>query len=189
MEAKRVIVENLPKPKRWEQENAGIIIALLAVLVSLYSLRLAQKEFIAAHRPYVFASPRRITKNGTATMDVNTFILRCLNAPAKITNQNVNCLVLKTKENGEEELIKTIPVSERSDSDVIYPSENTSTQITILNNLIKKNILSTNPEDELRIKVRLEYKELSTNRTYYFEGNWDYNRKFDVWAIGRVLGN
>ena len=188
MEAQRVIVENLPKPKRWEQENAGIIIALLAVLVSLYSLRLAQKEFIAAHRPYVFASPRRITKNGTDTMDVNTFILRCLNAPAKITNQNVTCLVLKTKENGEEEPIKTIPVSERSDSDVIYPSENTSTQIAILNDFIK-NILSTNPEAELRIKVRLEYKELSTDRTYYFEGNWDYNRKFDVWVISRVLGS
>jgi len=186
-EAQRVFIQNLPKPKRWWQEYA-FIIAVLALCISIYSAYLSRKEFIAAHRPYVFASPRRITKNGRATMDVNTFILRCLNAPAKIISQEVDCLVLKTKENGEEEVIKKIPVNERLDNNVLYPSENTTVQITIRDGFIK-DILATNPEDELKIKVRLEYKALSTDRKYDFEGNWDYNRKYNVWQTNNMFAD
>jgi hypothetical protein len=187
IEAQRVFVENLPKPRSWWKEYA-FIIAVLALCISIYSAYLSRQEFIAAHRPYVFASPRNITNNSIATMDVNTFILRCLNAPAKIVEQNVECQVVKPKKNGEEEVTETIPVNKRLDHHTLYPSENTTTQITVRHCLIK-DILATNPESELRIRVRVDYKELSGDRRYFFEGNWDYNRLYNVWEINNIRGD
>lgn len=183
----RVFVENLPKPRSWWQEYA-LYIAVLALFVSIYSAHLSRQEFIAAHRPYVFASPRSITKNSITSMDVSTFILRCLNAPAKIVKQNIECQVVKPKKNGEEEVTETIPVNMPLESKMLYPSENTTTQITILNGLIK-DILATNPEAEVRIRVRVDYKELSGDRRYFFEGNWRYNRPYNVWETYNMRGD
>jgi len=184
-EAQRIFVENLPKPKGWWQENAGIIIALLALAISLYSAYLSREEFIAARRPYVYVSDR---KNDNGTMDVKSVLLHCLNAPARIIDQEFCYVVVETKENGEEKVTKTIPWTSLSTSNTLYPSEETSGQVFCKYDF-KKEILEKDPKVRLRRKVRIDYKELSTDRTYYFEGNWDYDRDRKVWKIDNMFGN
>ena len=58
METQRVFVENLPKPKRYRQEDMPVIIACIAVFISIYSADLARRDIISTHRPYVYVSNR-----------------------------------------------------------------------------------------------------------------------------------
>ena len=188
MEAQKIFIDNLPKPKRWWQEYAPLIIAGLALGISLYSVHLSRKEFIAAHRPYVYVSSRQTTKDGRPTMDTKTVLLCCLNAPAKIINQKGSYVVIKKKENGEEEISKTIPTNLAPTAKILYPSDRTSSQITIPYDF-KTKILASEPNVKLRRKIRIDYKELSSDREYYFEGNWDYNRQYNVWEDNNMFGN
>jgi hypothetical protein len=176
-ETQRVFVENLPKPKGWLKENAGIIIALLALAISLYSAYLSREEFIAAHRPYVYATPRIEEKTGV--MDLYTVTYSCLNAPAKIDNVEIYYEIFK---NGEEESRK-IPWNIKRPR-VLYPSEKLNSQTTTRYDF-KKEISDPNV-NLIRRKVKINYKELSGNRTYYFEGYWDYNKEYDIWEDNNV---
>lgn len=193
MEAKRVFVENLPKPKKWWQEYTSIIslisviIAVVAVSVALYSASLSRKEFIAAHRPYVRGISRRTTKDGRPAMDLNTVLLTCFNAPAKIINQEFYYVAVKTKENGEEN--PEIRYEKKVlDKHILYPTDIPTSQWTITYDF-KKEILAKDQNIKLKRKIRIDYKELSSDRTYYFEGNWDYNRKYNVWETNNMFGD
>jgi len=185
MEAQRVIVENLPKPKKWWKEHASIIIAGCALIVSVYAICLSTQEFVAAHRPYVYVINRRDDKG---IMDVKSVLLRCLNAPAKIINREFYYVVVKTKGNGEEEVTETIPLESSFTPHVLYPSEKTSTQIFFPYDF-EREILADPNVIKLRRKARMDYKELSSDRTYYFEGNWDYNRQYNVWDTNNMFGD
>ena len=185
MEAQRVFVENLPKPKGWLRENISIIIAAFAFIVSVYSIWLSQKDFIATHRPYVYVSNRRGKKGN---MDLKSVMIHCLNAPAKVINREFYYVVAKTEENGEEEITKTIPWELPFTSFLLYPTEETSRQIFYPYEFTKE-ILAKDPEVKLRRKVRIDYKELSSDRTYYFEGIWDYNRQYDIWETKNMSGD
>ena len=181
----RVFVENLPKPKGWLQENAGIIIALLALAISLYSAYLSREEFITAHRPYVYVSDR---KNDNSTIDVKSVLLHCLNAPAKIIDQEFCYVVIETNGNDEEKVIKTIPWTSLPTSNTLYPSEETSSQVFCKYDF-KKEILEKYPKVKLKIKIKIDYKELSSDRTYHFEVSWDYNGMYNVWEVNDIFGD
>ena len=184
MESKRVFVENLPKPKRWLHEYSGIIIASLALVISVCSLCLLKKEFIAAHRPYVYASSR---KDDKGTMDLKSVMLCCLNAPAKINNLEIYYEVVSKKEGGKED-VNTIPWKLPLTPFLLYPDETTHHQ-THCPYDFKKEILENDPNVKLKRKARIDYKELSSDRTYHFEGNWDYNRTYNIWVTGNMFGD
>jgi hypothetical protein len=177
-ETKMVFVENLPKPKKWWQEYSALLIALLALVVSIYSAYLSRREFVAAHRPYVYVICRQATKNNVTSMDVRTILLGCLNAPARIIKQEASYVVRKRDENGKGQVGRIIPVPLSSAPSILYPSEEPRTQITILYDFEKE--IGTDPEVKLRRTVRIVYQELSTKRTYYVEGNWEYNSDYKV---------
>ncbi len=133
MEAQRIFVENLPKPKKWWIEYIPLFIACIAVFTSIYSANLsrqatdlARRDIIATHRPYVYVSSR---KNDNGTMDVKSVLLHSLNASAKITNQEFSYVVVKTKKNGEEEVAETIPWTSLPTSGTLYPSEKLTNQV------------------------------------------------------------
>ena len=183
IEAQRVFVENLPKTRNWWQEYA-FIIAVLALSISIYSAYLSRNEYIAAHRPYVYASSRR-HDNGNA--DVDTIIVRSLNAPARIVNQEFYYMVVSPKENGEDN--HEIKYERKfTNESIVYPSATTTAQITVLYDF-EKEILATDPNVKLRRMVRIDYKELSTSRKYFFEGYWDYSRKYNVWVTNNMRGD
>jgi hypothetical protein len=198
-EGQRVSVENLHDPKSSWTEYGAVLIALFALGVSAYSVNLtreatnlarqatdlARQDLIAAHRPYVYVSSREDDKG---TMDLKSVLLCCLNAPAKIIGQEFYYVVVKTEGNGEQEVSDTRAWDLSFTHDVVYPSEKTSTQIFFPYDF-KKEILAKDQEIKLRRKARIDYKELSSDRTYYFEGNWDYDRKLNVWKSTGMFGN
>jgi hypothetical protein len=183
-ETKRVFVENLPKPKGWLRENAPIIIAALAFLVSIYSVFLSTRDFIATHRPYVYVISRKMAQNDKTVMDVKTVLYACLNAPAKITNHVICYEIVKTNENGIED-INEIPL-ESLGQIILYPTAAPETQQTILYDFEKEVLY---PNVKLRRKIKIEYKELSSDRTYHFEGVWDYNKMYNVWEVNDMFGD
>jgi hypothetical protein len=187
MEEKVAFVRNLPEAKKWWQDYA-LIIALLALAVSVYSASLSRQEFIAAHRPYVYP----ISRIGTdGRMDVKTILIGCLNAPARIIRQEVSHMVVKDRQDGKAEVIKAIPVKQPSAPTVLYPSETPTTQITIIDDSQEKltKELASDPQLKLMRRVRIDYQELSTRRTYFAEANWDYSTKHGVWEVRDTLGN
>jgi len=89
MDTLKVIIENWPKKDLLEY--IPIIIAVIALTVSLYSVYLTRKAFIASHRPYVWAS-----NYGVIDPDRKTIIpiphrvaYRVKNSPAKIVRTEV----------------------------------------------------------------------------------------------------
>ena len=183
LKLKGYFVENLPKPRRWWQEYA-FIIAVLALGVSIYSAYLSRREYIAAHRPYVYASTRT-HENGSA--DVHTVIVRSLNAPARIINQEFCYMVVSPMESGEDNHEMKYE-RKFTDESIVYPSATTTAQLTVLYDF-EKEILATDPNVTLRRMVRIDYKELSTSRKYFFEGYWDYNREYNVWVTNNMRGD
>lgn len=89
---------------------------------------------------------------------------------------------------GKEEIEKTIPLKSSLTSNVLYPSDKTDTQIFFPYDF-EKEILAKDPNDNLRRKVRLDYRELSTERKYHFEGYWDYNRQYNIWEDNDMIGD
>ncbi len=186
-EALKVFVENLPNPKGWLRENMSIIIAILAFIVSVRSICLSTKDFIVTHRPYVFVDTLIKTENGKSVFDDNIVVNTCINAPARIVNREFYYIVIKTNENGgDSQEIKY--ESKLPCKLMLYPSGKQNSQTTILYDF-KKEILAKNTEVRLRRKVKIDYKELSSDRTYYFEGNWDYNKQYNIWEPNDMFGN
>ena len=169
----------------WAQKNPSVVIALCALGVSVYSIYLTRQAFIATHRPYVYAINR---KDNKGTLDLNTVLLPCFNAPAKITNREFYYVAVKTKENGKESY-ETKFEKKFPNEILLYPTEIPTSQISIARYDFKKEILEKDPKVKLRRKVRIDYKEFSSDRTYYFEGNWDYNSVYDLWEDKDKFGN
>jgi hypothetical protein len=121
-------------------------------------------------------------------MDLNTVLVGCFNAPARIISTEFSYLVIDTNTNGEEIVRETKYKKKFPAEDILSPSEQPKKQLTVTYDFKKKD-LGLDPTIKFRRKVRIDYKELSSNRTYFFEGNWDYNRTFDVWEDKDKFGN
>jgi hypothetical protein len=188
MHPKEIFIKKWHKLLGWWQKYALTVIALCALLVSLYSVYLSRQDFIATHRPYVYAISRQTKENGKTVMDLNTVLIGSSNAPAIIISQEFYYLVVETKGNGEEIIRKTEYQREFPCQNILHPSEQPRNQVTILHDFRKK-ALGLDPEIKLRRRVRINYKELSSDRTYFFEGNWDYNRDYDLWEDKNMFGN
>jgi len=168
----------------WVKQNPSVVIALCALMVSVYSMYLSRRAFITTHRPYVYAISRTLKD----AMDLDTVLVGCSNAPARIISTEFSYLVIDIKVNGEE-IVRKIEFQKKwSNENILHPSEHPKQQISVTYDF-KKKALGLDPEIKFRRKVRVDYKELSSNRTYFYEGNWDYNRKFDVWEDKSKFGN
>ena len=179
---------NWPKVKERAKKSGTVVIAVCALIVSVYSAYMLRQEFIAAHRPYVYVISRTVKRPGNNVMDLNTVWVRCFNSPARIIRREIYYLVVETKENGEEVITKTVHQEESSIETAVYPSEEPTMQVTIQHGF-EKTLGGLNSELKLRRKIRIAYKALSSDREYFFEGNWDYSRVYNVWVDGRRFGN
>jgi hypothetical protein len=90
MDVTKVIIENWPNTNILLQ-SIPIIIAVIALGISLYTIHLTRKSFIASHRPYVWGG-----NYGVIDLDKKTIspiphrvIYRVKNAPAKILESKV----------------------------------------------------------------------------------------------------
>jgi len=175
------------KPEREIAKHLSIMIAVLALIASIYSLYLSREELAIAHRPYVYEICRQTNKNDKVVMDTNTVLFACRNAPAKITEKEFSYITVQADENGNDIATTRYKVKDPGEQ-ILYPTDPPSSQWTVLYDF-KKEILDHDPKIKLRRKVRIEYKEFSSDRAYYFDGTWDYNKKFNIWEAESMLGN
>jgi hypothetical protein len=186
MDRKKVFIENWPKTKPLLLEWAPIIVAIIAVGFSGYSMYLSRKGFIASHRPYVWAGTHGyLDNNNKVVVDVNTLRKLCLNAPAKIIVQEYSYIVVK--EDGSKD---TILKESGIEKFIMYPADPKVSQEWHTMDANKLNSAINDPSiKKILRKVRIEYKEVSSNRKYFFEGEWEYNKERKDWKPIKSEGN
>ena len=187
MEPVKVIVENWPKAAPFLLEWAPTIIALVAVIVAIHSMRVSIKDTIASHRPYVCAQTFAYLDNNNIIPDINTLMKLCINAPAEIFKEEYTYIAIK-KDTGGHEISTVLKTEELKKKQLIYPLDPKTNQVTYKTDYDLKPIIDS-PEVKLLRKVRIDYKEISSNRKYFFEGEWEYDRKGRTWKPITLIGN
>lgn len=172
MDTIKVIIENWPKTKHF-LEYIPIIIAIIALAVSLYSVYLTRKSFIASHRPYVWAG-----NYGFPDPDKKTIIpipsriaYRVKNSPARIIrmevkiNLNMELLYVWTEENI-----------------VRFPDERSEWGFAIGEETFKK-IMNRSDEDKSKLSrlISLEYSSLDGGKIYHYKLQQSFNPIENQW--------
>jgi len=191
MEAKKATIENWPKETGLQklQKWLTLLIALFALIAAITAVYISRETLIASHRPYVRANSMAVEKNGKRVQDANTIIILCMNTPAQITKAEYSYITIKKDDNGthcRNSIYRyTLPAGF-----LVYPSMEEQTTFT-LRSLFEKELVGLwdNPKTELLRKVRIDYKELSSKREYYFEAEWEYDREANQWRPGPMFGN
>ena len=172
MDTLKVIVENWPKTK-YLLEHTPIFIALIALAVSLYSVHLTKKSFIAAHRPYVWASNYAVKDPDKKTVIPIPFRLgyRVKNAPAKIVMTEVKINL------GAEQLFI------HADQNIVrFPDEKSEWSFTIGNDDFKR--IMDRPDEEKSKLVRLislTYSSLDGGKIYHYKLQQSFNTADNQW--------
>ena len=185
MDVVKVVVENWPKAKPLLLEWVPVIIAGVAIIISIYSIYLSRKDFIASHRPYVWAAT---FSNPVPNKMINdsTVMISCVNAPAIRTREEYTYIAEKSE--GCEDILHT---DSELKMQVIYPVGPEKNQVTYTMSGYSK---LREAIDDMKIRrilrrVRIDYKEISSNREYFFEGEWEYDREGQTWKPITLTGN
>ena len=168
-------------------EWAPIVTAITVVIISACSLYWTRKAFVVSHRPYVWAVTHAyLDNNNRVVVDVNTLRKLCSNAPAVIVKQEYSYVVVKNDNS-----VHTVYKNPKGEgSSIMYPADPKISQetYTILPNELT--LLISNPEiNKVLRKVRIVYKGLSIKKTYFFEGEWEYDRQGNVWKPIKSVGD
>jgi len=187
MEPVKVIVENWPKVAPFLLEWAPIFVAVAAVVVAMCSMYVTKKDVIASHRPYVCAQTFAYLENNKIITDINTLMKLCINTPAEIVKEEYTYIAVKKDASGQEtsEILKTETLESKQ---LIYPLDPKTNQVTYTIDCDLKPAIG-NLEVQLLRKARIDYKEISSNRKYFFEGEWEYDRQGRTWKPITLIGN
>ena len=90
METFKIIIDNLPETS-WMETYIPILIAIIAVVISLYSAYLSRKSFSLSTRPYVWASSYGvIDQNNKSIIPVPASLgYRVINSPTQVLKNEV----------------------------------------------------------------------------------------------------
>ena len=172
METIKVIVENWPKTKLL-LEYIPLAIAVIALLVSLYSVYLTRKSFIAAHRPYVWASNYGVIDSEKKTIIPIPFrvAFRVKNAPAKIVRMEV-----KIEHDGQKLFVHA------EDNIVRFPDERSEWSFSIGEGDFKKVMHRSDDEKtKLSRSISMEYSSLNAGRIYHYKLQQSFNSAENQW--------
>lgn len=179
----KVFVENWPHTKPVLVEWAPIFIAGIALIVSISSLCWANKNFSLAHRPYVWAVTHAyLDKDGKVIVDLKTLRKLCINAPAEIIKQEYSYVIIKN--GNSEEIIGTENGEGRF---IMYPADPKVSQETY--GMTGDLPVIKEDSEKLIRKIRIDYKEVSGNRKYFFEAKWEFDRSNNNWKPIETKGN
>ena len=183
MDPLKVIIENWPKSETFLLKLAPLIISLLAVFFAGYSLKVSIRE----NRPYVSAQTFAYLENNRIITDVNTLMKLCMNAPAEIVREKYTYIAITQNSDGHKtsKILKTVEIKKKQ---LIYPLDPKINQVTYTIGYDLKPTID-NPDVQLLRKVRIDYKEISSNRKYFFEGEWEYSRTGNTWKPINLIGN
>jgi hypothetical protein len=163
-----------------------VVIAGAALLVSIYSSYRTRQEAILSHRPYAFVLTfAYLDDQGRLVTDLRTVLMGCLNAPAQtIQTEHVYSVVRNTRT--EEEVVDT-----RRDvaAQVLYPLGVGANQVTYKTAFDLESLTDAPDIQKLFRTIRMDYREISSDRRYRFEGKWEYDRTGRTWKPLRLTAN
>lgn len=172
MDTVKVIVENWPKTKHF-LEYMPVVIAVIALLVSLYSVYLTRNAFIASHRPYVWASNYGVIDADRKTIIPIPFRVayRVKNAPARILRAEVKINL------GAKELLA------HSDHNMVrFPDERSEWSFSISKDQFEE--IMNRPVDEkgkLSRLISVEYSSLDGGKNYNYKLVQSYSPAENQW--------
>lgn len=171
MDTVNVIVENWPKKNLLEY--IPVVIAVIALVLSLYSVFLTRSSFIASHRPYVWA-----TNYGVIDPDRKTIIpipfrvaYRVTNAPARIVRTQVT-ISLSTK-----------PVLTHEETNLVrFPDDRSEWSFGIGEEEFKK-LMNRSEEDKAKLSrlIMVEYSSLDGGKTYHYRLQQSFSPAENQW--------
>ena len=168
MEIERVLIENWPKT-----DYSSIIIAVIAVLVSLYSTYLIRLSFIKSHRPYVWAINYAVigSAHNTIVHVPSKVMFRVNNAPAKIMQEEIK-ICLDT-----EQLFVF-----KDENIVRFPDSNSEWSFGVGKGDFDK-IMSLSDEDKSKLvrTISLEYSSLDGGEIYSYKLEQSFDPAENQW--------
>jgi hypothetical protein len=172
LETIKVVVENWPKTKLF-LEYMPVAIAVIALVVSLYSVYLTRKSFIASHRPYVWAINYGVIDSERKTIIPIPFRVnfRVNNAPAKIVRMEVKI------KHGVQELIV------HADSNIVrFPDERSEWSFSIRKDEFEK-VMDRSDDDKTKLSrfISIEYSSLDGGRIYHYKLQQSFNPAENQW--------
>jgi hypothetical protein len=172
MDTIKVIVENWPKTKLL-LEYMPVVIAVIALGVSLYSVYLTRKAFIASHRPYVWGSNYGFIDPDRKTIIPIPFrvLYRVKNAPARIIRTEVTISL------SAEPLLTSIEANI-----VRFPDDRSEWSFGIGEENFKK-IMNRSNEDKAKLSrlISLKYSSLDGGKTYYYKLKQSFSPAENQW--------
>jgi len=178
----KVVIDDWPK-KSWLLEYTPVFIALIALLVSLYSVHLTMESFIVSHRPYVWA-------NNYAAIDPdkkimipmhNAVAFHVFNAPAKIKRIEVRIDLAKEK------------LLDYTQNNIVRYPDDTKTQWnhSFSYEDIKKQILILSDADKAKLFrfIDLEYSALDGGKIYYYKLKQSFDPAEQQWKYDNQDAN
>ena len=167
----KIVIQNWPKKDLLEY--IPIIIALIALAVSLYSVYLTRKSFTASYRPYVWANNYGVIDAEKKTIIPIPFRLayRVRNSPAKIIRTEV-----KINFGGE------LLLSHTDQNIVRFPDERSEWNFTIGEENYKK-IMNRSNEDQTKLSrvISIEYSSLDGGKIYHYKLRQSFNPSDNQW--------
>ena len=169
MDTAEVII-NWPE-KRYFLEYIPVVIAVIALVVSLYSVFLTRKSFIASHRPFVWASNYGVVDSNKNTIIPIPFRVayRVQNAPAKIIVSEVKIYL------GAEQLLS------HTDRDIVrFPDERSEWSFSIGKDKFEK-IMDRPDRDKLSRLISIKYSSLDGGKAYNYRLQQSFNPDENQW--------
>ncbi len=172
MDTVKVIVENWPKTRQF-LEYMPVVIAVIALAVSLYSVYLTREAFIASHRPYVWASNYGVIDSDKKTILPIPFRVayRVRNAPAKIVRSEIRIKL------GEQELLV------HEDHNVVrFPDERSEWSFSIGKDHFEK-IMDRSDEDKAKLSrlISIDYSSLDGGKNYHYKLQQSFSPAENQW--------
>lgn len=155
--------------------------ALIAIIISIYSAVkthiLANKDFLLTHRPFVWVENFGYLNNQNLIINpVNQVMIMILNSPAKFHREYFEYYIIDDLDN------KVIIDIQEYLGIIRYPSDksqytNISSNVT---NQIEQNLTIN---QELERIIRIDYSWLSSEKRYFFEAKWRFEKNSKTWKI------
>lgn len=172
MDTLKVIIENWPKTKHF-LEYMPVAIAVIALVVSLYSVYLTRKSFIASHRPYVWGSNYGVVDSENKTIIPIPFRVayRVKNAPARIIRTEVTISL-----NAE-------PLLTHVETNIVrFPDDMSEWGFSVgEEEFIKVMNRSTEDRSKLSRLISLEYSSLDGGKTYHYKLRQSFSPAENQW--------
>lgn len=168
MDTLKVFIENLPK-NPWYKEWIPIIIALLAIIVSIYSLNKSSKEYSRSSRPFVWAINFAVLdSNNRIVPQPRQIAFRVKNSPAKI--HKLDFKIFSISDNNKEKII----FSDKLEDMVRFPDEKSQWTYDIAMDKFD-GIISSYSNDHIYRQINLEYSLLGGKKIFNYELKQRFN--------------